>query len=288
MRPVLRPGSPLLRRDAEHLQLGTEPGHALVVAAHDAVADLLCGLDGVRTLDDPTLDAPLVDALLAAGVVVDSDVWRTESGLESEAAHLLTRGVDGAVARAQLARRRSATVRIIGESSLGAAVADLLTDSGVGSVASATAPTSGLDLVILAGEGETAREIGDECLRVDVPHLVTATRDGCGVVGPLVRPGRTACLRCIDAARSSVDAAWPAIVAQLERPLAAASDSLVRAVSAVLDAAVAVLTVRDALAHLAAEPTLTGGATIRVGPDLADLRRHHWPLQPGCGCAPLT
>ncbi len=288
MRPVLRPGSPLLRRDAEHLQLGTEPGHALVVAAHDALSDLLCGLDGVRTTDDPAVDAPLVDALLAAGVVVDSDIWRTESGLESEAAHLLTRGVDGKAARTQLARRRTATVRIIGDNALGTAVAELLEASGVGSVATATAPTSGLDLVILAGEGETAREIGDECLRVDVPHLVTATRDGCGVVGPLVQPGRTACLRCIDAARSTIDAAWPAIVAQLDRPLAGSSSTLVRAVSAVLDAAVAVLTARDALAHLASEPALTYGATLRIGPDLSDLRRHHWPLQDTCGCAPLT
>ena len=288
MRPVLRPGSPLLRRDAEHLQLGTEPGHALVVAAPDTMAELLCGLDGVRTADDPALDAPLVDALLAAGVVVDSDVWRAEAGLESEAAHLLARGVDGQLARVQLARRRAATVRIVGDEDLGKAVAGLLEASGVGSVAMATAPTAGLDLVILAGEGETAREIADECLRIDVPHLMTATRDGCGIVGPLVQPGRTACLRCVDAARSTVDAAWPAIVAQLDRPLSASSAALVRAVSAVLDAAVAVLTVRDALAHLAGEPALTHSATLRVGPDLSDLRRLRWPLQPHCGCAPLT
>jgi bacteriocin biosynthesis cyclodehydratase domain-containing protein len=286
MRPVLRPGSPLLRRDAEHLQLGTEPGHALVLDADGPVSELLCALDGVRTADDPRLDTPLVEALQSAGVVVDADAWRAEAGLEREVAHLLSRGVDADTARRHLSGRRAAEVRIIGDGALASPVAELLEASGVGTI-STGGPTPGPNLAILAVDGEAARELGDECLRADVPHLVTAVRDGCGVVGPLVQPGRTACLRCVDAVRTSWDTAWPAILAQLGRPLSASSSAPVRAASAVLDAAVAVLTVRDALAELAGEPVLSHNATIRVGPDLTDLRRHRWSLQPGCGCTLL-
>jgi hypothetical protein len=287
MRPVLRPGSPLLRRDAEHLQLGTEPGHALVLDSAGSLADLLRALDGVRTADDPMLDARMVRALHAAGVVVDADVWRAESGLEREAAHLLTRGVDADTVRHHLARRRTAEVAILGDGALAHPVASLLEASGIGTITRRSAPRPGLDLAIVAVEGEAAREVGDECLRADVPHLVAATRDGCGVIGPLVLPGRTACLRCVDTERSTVDSAWPAILAQLPRPLSTTSDSLVRAVSAVLEAAVAVLTGRDALAHLAGEPALTHNATIRVGADLSQLRRYRWSLQSQCGCALL-
>jgi nicotinamidase-related amidase len=40
-------------------------------------------------------------------------------------------------------------------------------------------------------------------------------RDGTGLVGPLVIPGVTSCLRCADLHRSDRDAAWPALAAQL-------------------------------------------------------------------------
>jgi hypothetical protein len=287
MRPVLRPGSPLLRRDTTHLQLGTEPGHALVLDEAAPLAALLSALDGVRTADDPDLDGSLVEALHAAGVVVDSEVWRAEAGLESEAAHLLARGLDADETRRQIASRRQAEVRIVGDDPLAASVADLLEASGVGTISTGSAPTSRADLVIVAVEGEAARDLADECLRADVAHLVTATRDGCGVVGPLVLPGRTACLRCLDIERSVVDTAWPAIVAQLPRPLSPPAHPLVRAVSAVLDAATSVITVRDALAQLAGDTALTHNATLRIGPDLSKLRRHRWSLQPRCGCALL-
>jgi hypothetical protein len=288
MRPVLRPGSPLLRRDASHLQLGTEPGHALVLDEVAPLAALLTALDGVRTADDPDLDGSLVDALHAAGVVVDSEVWRAEAGLESEAAHLLTRGLDADAIRQQITSRKRAEVRIVGDDPLAASVADLLDASGVGTITTGTTPSSRADLVIVAVEGEAARDLADECLRADVAHFVTAIRDGCGVVGPLVLPGRTACLRCLDIERSAVDTAWPAIVAQLPQPLATPGHALVRAVSAVLDAATAVVTVRDALAQLAGDDALTHNATLRIGPDLSQLRRYRWSLQPRCGCALLS
>src|SRR5258707_1238542 len=47
-----------------------------------------------------------------------------------------------------------------------------------------------------------------------VAHLTAAASEAIGVVGPLVIPGRTACLSCVDLARSDRDPAWPLILAQ--------------------------------------------------------------------------
>src|ERR1022692_4568614 len=54
-----------------------------------------------------------------------------------------------------------------------------------------------------------------------IPHLAVSASEAIGVVGPLVLPGRSACLRCLDLARTDRDPAWPLILAQLaSRPAA--------------------------------------------------------------------
>lgn len=60
----------------------------------------------------------------------------------------------------------------------------------------------------------------------DVPHLPVVLLDQAAVVGPLVVPGRTPCLRCGDEHRLDEDAAWSAIGAQLlrRRPAVLAED----------------------------------------------------------------
>jgi hypothetical protein len=52
-------------------------------------------------------------------------------------------------------------------------------------------------------------------LRRDLPHLPLVTGDGRFMIGPLVVPGITPCLRCLDLARRDADPAWPAIASQL-------------------------------------------------------------------------
>ena len=81
-RPSLRPGAPLLRRDATHLQIGTSPG--VVLADRPGLMGLLRLLDGVRDVDRIALladrdvpelraDVPrLLDELRAVGAVVDA------------------------------------------------------------------------------------------------------------------------------------------------------------------------------------------------------------------------
>src|SRR5258708_24971775 len=52
-------------------------------------------------------------------------------------------------------------------------------------------------------------------MRDKTAHLVASASEAIGVVGPLVIPGRTACLRCLDLFRTDRDPAWPLILAQL-------------------------------------------------------------------------
>jgi bacteriocin biosynthesis cyclodehydratase domain-containing protein len=69
------------------------------------------------------------------------------------------------------------------------------------------------DLVILADSYR--RDLPAALLRAGIPHLTASASEAIGVVGPLVVPGRTACLRCLDLTRADRDPAWPLILAQL-------------------------------------------------------------------------
>ena len=67
-------------------------------------------------------------------------------------------------------------------------------------------------------------------MREDRPHLAIVLGEDSILVGPLVVPGRTACLRCRDLHRRDADPAWPAIATQLVgRPAAAGEDQLLLA-----------------------------------------------------------
>ena len=52
-------------------------------------------------------------------------------------------------------------------------------------------------------------------MRAGVAHLAVTAEEAIGIVGPMVRPGQTSCLRCLHLTRSDLDPAWPLILAQL-------------------------------------------------------------------------
>ncbi len=52
-------------------------------------------------------------------------------------------------------------------------------------------------------------------MSADVAHLPVALTGSGAEVGPLVEPGRTACLACVAADRRDADPSWPAVAAQL-------------------------------------------------------------------------
>ena len=217
-----------------------------------------------------------------------------------------------------LARRQGACVRVEGLSRIGLCVASMLAASGIGMVISTgrppgsgpdpappllmgPSPPSGSpppagspppigrsvpagtsyrpDLVILADTYR--RELPEALKRDNVPHLAAAASEAIGVVGPLVLPGDTACLRCLELTRAECDPAWPLILAQLSRGGAEPP-----ACDTVLAAAVAAQAAAQTLAFVdrpASASAVTNGTLELVLPDW-QWRRRTWEPHDRCGC----
>jgi ThiF family len=228
-----------------------------------------------------------------------------------------------------LARRRAAFVRIHGAGRTGACLASFLAASGVGRVtcvdpapaedadlapaglteADLGAPRSegaaravaraapfclpgddGMvpDLVVLTGP--VLPDLADGLVRDRVPHLGVSAGEAIGVIGPLVRPGRSACLRCVDLRKAGADPAWPKIAAQaiFGRIRPQACDTVLAAMTAALTCAQA-LALLDRPAGMPGGPGGSGGpATVNgtlevVLPDW-QWRRRTWAPHPLCSC----
>ncbi|MGO9220101.1 MAG: hypothetical protein ACLP5E_20410 [Streptosporangiaceae bacterium] len=116
----------------------------------------------------------------------------------------------------------------------------------------------------------------------NVAHLTAAASEAIGTVGPLVIPGQTACLSCVDMARTDRDPAWPLILAQASGQAphpAACAAALAAAVAAQATAQVLAFLDRAAFARAAINGTLE-----LVLPDW-QWRRHSWTPHPQCRCS---
>jgi bacteriocin biosynthesis cyclodehydratase domain-containing protein len=244
--------------------------------------------------------AGALDDFPAATLRALSQPLRTRLAAELATVSLAHRDCDGGART--LARRLAAQVRIHGSGRVAAGIASLLTTSGVCCASHADpaedaagspgpppppnpsprmAPASAArpDLVVLTGRH--LPELQAELMRDQVPHLVVSASEAIGIVGPLVMPGRTACLRCLDLFRTDHDPAWPLILAQLAgRPPGPLS------CDAPLAAAVAAQATSQALAFIDRAPSavaVTNGTLELVLPSW-QWRRRTWPPHPECSC----
>jgi bacteriocin biosynthesis cyclodehydratase domain-containing protein len=118
-------------------------------------------------------------------------------------------------------------------------------------------------------------------LRRDIPHLPVVFSDGGVDVGPLVQPGRGACVRCVDLHRADADPAWPAMAAQLHgRPRPGETELVSEAVAA----AVAALVVSRVYAPDSPCAVVGSRFDARAG---GWIPREHLP-HPECGCLGLS
>lgn len=133
------------------------------------------------------------------------------------------------------------------------------------------------DLTIVASEVlECDRVVIDGLVRTDQPHLVVRPRAGGVVVGPLVLPGRTPCVRCTDLSRRDADPVWPTMLSQLQRTTMAVTAALAGWAGAVVAA--------QALAFLGGCTPETCGATLEICPVDYVTHRRSWAMHPACGC----
>jgi len=118
-------------------------------------------------------------------------------------------------------------------------------------------------------------------MRHDIPHLAVVISDVRASVGPLVLPGRTPCLRCLDLHRTDADSAWPTLATQL---MTAQMDDPEPEESLLADTA-ATLAAGQVLNSIGRQRPAAVGATIEfeVFDYLPALRK--WTMHPDCGCA---
>lgn len=167
------------------------------------------------------------------------------------------------------------------------------------------------DLLILAADrlDRIAPDEGDDAERWQRPLLVTGVRETTAVVGPLVLPGLTGCLRCQHLHRCDRDPSWPRLAAAL-----AGRSTPGPACDLALSALVAGLAAGQALqaldGQLPAEESDDGTAGDQSGPRHGatsnsrlppvvggtlemslhnwQLRRRSWPVHPRCVCSAAT
>lgn len=257
VRPMLRPGSVVLRRDAEHLQVGTTPG--LILRDGPGVSTVLRLADGVRTADELALAARDAGAPSGATVV----------------AELLGRGA--LVVTPLGGRRPRLDLRHDTQSArFAATLSTLLSEDAV-------FEESPHALVVAVSAAEPSRTVFRAMRQLGQAHLPVVLVDDRVRVGPLVLPGTTPCLDCYDLHRARTEPAWAALVPQFGSPRA----SRPGATSGVLACAAAevarvVSDLRSAQrAHLA-------GRLVLHGPLPREVSETTIGFQHRCGCGLLA
>lgn len=247
-----------MARPHGHLQLGSSPRTGTVVGpfgAEDLSALLKLHRDAAGTTDAVRSrgERVLVE-LLAAGVPP----------------HLLrTSAVD---------RSGTRIVAVIGK---GACADVLRTTLAACDLAVDTSGTRRPELVVLVDEHAARAGVADGLIAENIPHLSVVLRDTDALVGPLVYPGLTPCLRCLDLYRTDDDPGWPLVLDQFTRLLPS-----IRA-DAPTATTVAGLVALQVLTHLDGGQPTSLGATMELLVPEGTVQVRRWNVHPQCGCVEL-
>lgn len=234
----LRAGYVVARRDDSHVQIGIDPPHRAVLPDTIEVRRLLADLVAGRATAPTTLPARRALAdLIDAGLVDDGRPYAPVA------------------------------VEVDGPTALAGGLRTMLGPLAKGPP----------ELVVLLSAGPLARERVDPLLRSGTPHLVVEGGPDAWSVGPLVVPGVTACLRCVDAALGEDDPRRALVLEQTARATRLAADPLLPHLALSWAA-------RDALGHLAGTRVTTWSTTVTLTRDRLPVERA-WRRHPHCGCA---
>jgi len=139
------------------------------------------------------------------------------------------------------------------------------------------------DLAVIVGR--PGQELPARLVSDRVPHLAVLASEAIGIVGPLVIPGKTACLRCLDYVRAANDPSWPLILAQLaSRRAEPPACDVVLATAVAAQAAAQALTAID---RAPAASAAVNGTLELVLPDW-QWRSRTWAAHPACPCSSHT
>ena len=288
MRPILRPGTHVLTRGTGELQVGLHPRSALVLPdspdVRRALALLAVSANRAEHADPATLDL-----LAQHDLVLDESALVPALGPVdvTPAARAALARTAGPQAPARRTARRDFFTDVVG---FGHPAGASLPDDLAGLVGAAGLPRpharDDLCAAVLVGVGEPDRELVDPWTRTGTPYLVVRLTEGRAVIGPFVAPGRTACLRCIDAHHTDADPAWPLLV----RQYAAActrdrADGAPEPVDPLLAGLAVAWAARDLVAYVDGGRPSTWSTTVTFDASPGRLETQAWLRHPGCGCS---
>lgn len=281
--PLIRPGATALVRDGNRVQLGCDPDRSIILdLAPPMTAALVTHI--LTYLSEPRTSGELKRYLRCQGM--------TKTDFDSLAEQFVAAGIVSEPGTSSISRLK---MRIHGRGPIADRLSDSLRDVGARVVESAIRPRDGqvgrwsqTQLAILTDTATHDPVTVRTLMQLRIPHLVVHVRDGVGVVGPLVLPGLSSCLRCADRHRTTLDPQWPLLAAQLIGKSGYAGPAVIRATVA--------------LAHEQIEQIASGIDATDVAshcPDLINhtlefhtgpirLRRKHWPPHPSCGCTAVS
>lgn len=317
-RPRLKPHLRPLRRGPHTLQLGLEPRQGLVVdGVTETEATWVTSLDGTRTLAGSVAEAighgippdrarRLLDLLRAHGALVEAPAGRWHfASLGQRAPRSLALDADALAASnptpadgfSVLAARARQEVVVAGAGPLALEICALLRRAGAR--ATLIGPYAGGPAgVPAAQEGDPAPDLAVVVGTLPLPpdaaaawhsagtlHVPVAVGTSTALVGPVVHPGRTACVRCLDLGRTDLDPGWPVLLAQA-LPAAVGPVPEVDAETSLL-ALTASITAMAALAALDGRDGATG-VSLEVSLPWPEVTQRRWLPHPDCGCGAAT
>ena len=280
-RYTLNPVLPVLLRPDGAVQVGWDPRRAVLIRPPRGLTTLrLAAL--LRSMRSPVALAALQSQAVDDGLADTAELSALIAGL-----------VDAGVATSRADRRRSirsASIRIHGQGPLSDLLSDALRCSSArvrrSSQSHAAVSRAGTDLVVLADYLVVDPRMVRELHAGRVAHLPVRVRDGTGLVGPLVVPGVTSCLRCADLHRRDRDAAWPVVAAQLRDTVGSADRATVLATVALalgeVNRVIAAVHGTTEVRNPGPPPTLN--ATLEFDPATGSVVARHWVRHPLCGC----
>jgi hypothetical protein len=285
IRPALRPGLRVVRRDDRHLQIGIDPPLRVIVPDDAAVRLLLDHLSGGRGPAPITASTALSTSPAAArclqtlhqhGMLVDAAVLeRALATGEDRAAAAAVFAQSGTDAQALLTARATTAVRVEAAPDVRQSAHRLLRAAGL-----AVTDQQEAGIVLLVSPGPLPRDVLDPFVRDGRAHVVVAPAGGGLTVGPFVAPGLTACLRCVDAHLAEHDPRRAVVLEQCGRQPPAPVEPR----DPTLLALALAWAVRDVIRFVDGVEPATWSATVSIGADAMPVRRS-WHRHPHCGCS---
>jgi bacteriocin biosynthesis cyclodehydratase domain-containing protein len=275
---TLDPAMPVLMRPDGTVQVGWDPRRAMLVRPPD-------GLSAAALAD-------LLRAMQAGISVADLQALAVNRGAVEKAAvaELVSSLVRAGIVTTTPRHARSASIRIHGRGPLSDLLAGALRCSGSrvrhSNLSHAGVNPRNTDLVVLADYLVADPRVVRALHEARVSHLLVRVRDGTGVVGPLVIPGTTSCLRCADLHRSDKDAAWPAVSAQLRDSVGSADRATLLATAALALNQVdrVIRAIHEPNGGRLPEPPPTLNTTLEFDVNTGSTVSRRWPKHPRCEC----